>query len=80
VEVENNVVLIDFRGDEWSMSFGMETIDILCDCKADVVGVLEGCESEMCGVWESVAYWIRSRGGVVAKGRTGGGGRTWRVT
>ena len=41
------------------MSFGMETIDILSDCKTDVVGVLEGCESEMCGVWESVAYWIK---------------------
>ena len=56
MQVENNVALIEFGGDEGPMGFSMETINILCDCTTDVVGVLEGRESEMCGVWRSVAY------------------------
>lgn len=56
-------MLIEFGGDERSMGFMMETIDILCDCKTDVVSVLEGCESEMCRVWESVAYWMKETRG-----------------
>jgi len=39
----------------------METVDILCGCKRDVGGVVEGSESEMGGVRESVAYWIMDR-------------------
>jgi hypothetical protein len=57
VQLKNSRASVLFLGHERSMGFTVETVDILCDCITDMRAILEGSESEMCWVRQSVTNW-----------------------